>query len=619
MVPVRALATILALSLASGTLPMATALAETKSEIKPLATVLSVDGKGVAKLRRKAGTETTVASLQQLQAGDKVITDDKTVVQLTLPDGTLVRIGINSEYRIESSNSEGSFTAWVFSLARGSIRALVEKGVPRKDAKFRVNTPAGTMGVRGTEFVLEHDVKTNITTLYTVEGKVGFGALDCERKQTCIEVKEGETSTIGKGAVKPSEIKAFKLEEITKNTSTDLKVAVGTKGEAALSTEEAATLAARLSVLAPMSELGKDPLLLDDTELLRAAQKASEELAVLQDTLLDRDKATREAMAQAARDGTLDDRVALGKSLENDGSEKDPPNGANAVKLFQKAADLESGKISAKDKPNAEKLLAKIKAQEKTSTAKAKALVASQKSGAGASSRKSDIAAQLKAASERLAETVRARDAAVAAGERERANELAEQAAKFTQELAQHERDRAAEEQAAAAVPDDLPAADSQSTATATQTTARTSTATASATATATATHRGCGKMAEDPQCSSPYTCDAKYLKCSYNKQAWNYWCVQCDKPNSLYYKRKADETSDSARVGGNIITLIVQTGADIANALLGRNSAPSRKCYKTERVCTLKMVPCDLSSGKRCTPSYKQNCQDKQVEKACN
>lgn len=616
MVPVRALATILALSLASGTLPMATALAETKSEIKPLATVLSVDGKGVAKLRRKAGTETTVASLQQLQAGDKVITDDKTVVQLTLPDGTLVRIGINSEYRIESSNSEGGFTAWVFSLARGSIRALVEKGVPRKDAKFRVNTPAGTMGVRGTEFVLEHDVKTNITTLYTVEGKVGFGALDCERKQTCIEVKEGETSAIGKGAVKPSEIKAFKLEEITKNTSTDLKGAVGAKGEAALSTEEAATLAARLSVLAPMSELGKDPLLLDDTELLRAAQKASEELAVLQDTLLDRDKATREAMAQAARDGTLDDRVALGKSLENDGSEKDPPNGANAVKRFQKAADLESGKISAKDKPNAEKLLAKIKAQEKTSTAKAKALVASQKSGAGASSRKSDIAAQLKAASERLAETVRARDAAVAAGERDRASQLAAQAAQLTQELAQHERERAAEEQAAA---DTIEAPSASVTATATATATQTSTRTTLSTATQTSTARGCGPMAQDAQCSSPVNCDSKYLKCTYNKQAWSYWCLQCDKPNSLYYKRKADDTSDSARVGGSSGGLIGQIITGIVNAIQGNNSQPSRKCYKTERVCTLKMVPCDLSSGKRCTPSYKQNCQDKQVEKACN
>ncbi|RZA06059.1 MAG: hypothetical protein EOP11_11280 [Proteobacteria bacterium] len=595
----------------------------------PVATVVSIDGKGVAKLRRKSGTETTVAPLQQLQAGDKITTDDKTVVQITLPDGTLVRIGLNSEYRIDSARVDGNFIAWVFSLARGSVRALVEKSVPRKEAKFRINTPAGTMGVRGTEFILEHSVKTGITTLYTIEGKVGFGALTCEKASTCALVSEGEMSQIQLGGAKASELKKFELESMLRQGVTTLKAAGDEPAAANLSAEERAELAAKLSVLASATQLGKDPALMDTDAVTRAIKAGSDELAELQDVLLGRDKATREAMARAAKDGTLDDRLALGAAVTKDGSEKEPAVGEGAVNKFKaasdyeklKAAEAKTGKKVTKENPAAEKLLGKV-------VAKSKASGASGTSSSGVKlaimKPKADAAAILQHASERLAEIVKARNEALKNGETEKSNQLANEAAQLAADMKAEEERRAKEavEQEAAIVddvvvsagsppPDAAPAA-----ATAAPKPAATNIPAANPAITAIDTKKaeGCGPMAQEANCKSPESCTGNSMKCRYNKAAWNSYCLDCDRDKSLYWKRLANNETEENKSNGSL-GFIGKIIVGISNAISGQ-----KKCYEVKRICDpAVMIPCNLQSGKRCTPTYKPGkCQDKTVEKKC-
>ena len=56
----------------------------------------------------------------------------------------------------------------------------------------RVETPAGTVGVRGTEFVLSHDEGSGGSSLYMLEGLVAFGAQGCEKTKTCQSGSEND-------------------------------------------------------------------------------------------------------------------------------------------------------------------------------------------------------------------------------------------------------------------------------------------------------------------------------------------------------------------------------------------------------------------------------------------
>ena len=313
--------------------------AEQPKEAK--AVIISVDGKGTAKVRRKAGTESVAGAAQELRPGDKITTDAASVVQLRLIDGTIVRIGFNTEYRLEDNQIKNGMMAWVFELTRGTIRAMVEKGPRTKDSKFRVNTPAGTMGVRGTELMFEHNQETKLSSLYVLEGKVGFGARDCEAVRDCIEVVGGQRATIKVGDRKPNGPHNFNVQELAKETAAAAREAMKL-GEAGAASGAAmlppADLAARLSVLSSFGKLGKEAVLLDDEELMKMARNSGQQLMDLQDTLLGRDAETRKLMENSAAAGTYGDRLKVGESA-GVATDPDHMSGVENVKKFKKSEE----------------------------------------------------------------------------------------------------------------------------------------------------------------------------------------------------------------------------------------------------------------------------------------
>lgn len=618
MVPLRAIARFAAITLlfstTSTSLPTA-ALAATAPPAAAVtaATVISLDGKGLAKLRRKSGVETSLALLQQLNAGDKITTDDKTVAQLALPDGTIVRVGINTEYRIESVRTEGTFVAWVFNLARGSIRAIVEKSAPRQESKFRINTPAGTMGVRGTEFLITHDDKTNITTLYTIEGKVGFGAPKCEAEKNCIEVKEGEMSSIGGNAKKPEAVKAFRLEELMMQTTAELKK--GKDGEAAAGDHAAgqagavaggdAADAAKLSVLLPARELGTNVALLDDTALKKAAAEAAKDMEKLQDSLLGRDSATREAMMQALRDGTYNDRQSLGAAAargSETGEEATAPLGAGATAVknfkaanqYQAVKDLEqkTGVKVTKSNEEADKELAKLQAKMKAQTSKAESQVAARIN----SVQSNDATAQiLRDAANRLKAMYKARDEARAAGD--------------TAAVDRQEGQIDTTIQSVALAQSTSPAGAGTNTGTATDT----NTSTRTDTRTSSSGRTNCGHEADAQVCKDGIPrCNILLLSCGYYRSAWRAQCNECDMQEAKRLKRKGDDIAETESRTFQAIRRFT-TGSSSSGPL-----TTPKKCYKVDRVCELKMIPCDLTKGKQCSARYENKCQDRQIEIPC-
>ena len=139
----------------------------------------------------------------KIYPGDRLITDGRSAVHLILYDGSIVRVGFRSEFLLEKVETKGPFISWLFQLMKGGVRALIEKN-PKGETHFEINTRSGTVGVRGTEFVLAYDPETNKSSVFMLTGVVDFGENNCQKKTSCIQVKGGEQSFISSGQSRPS-------------------------------------------------------------------------------------------------------------------------------------------------------------------------------------------------------------------------------------------------------------------------------------------------------------------------------------------------------------------------------------------------------------------------------
>lgn len=140
------------------------------------ALIESIDPAGATVgVRHADGAEVSVSKPEEeaLDPGEELSTKESVVVDIRLCDGSAVRVGSNSRFRLESA--EESAADWLFLLLEGSIRAIVVSSPDKQTVKFRVQTPTAAIGVRGTEFTAEYSGGTNQTNLYTMDGEVLMG------------------------------------------------------------------------------------------------------------------------------------------------------------------------------------------------------------------------------------------------------------------------------------------------------------------------------------------------------------------------------------------------------------------------------------------------------------
>lgn len=158
-------------------------------------------GTGSAVKVVRAGKVLELKEKDGLEPGDEITTDANTAVDLRFEDETLLRVGVNSSYRLQSDSKLGTL---FHRLVNGAVRVLVKPAEgDKKEAanlKFRLNTPEGTIGVRGTEFVvITQNGKTDVKGL---DGEVVFGPADADYKaspKSFVMVTRGFESSIGKG------------------------------------------------------------------------------------------------------------------------------------------------------------------------------------------------------------------------------------------------------------------------------------------------------------------------------------------------------------------------------------------------------------------------------------
>lgn len=142
----------------------------------PAATVSFLDGEAV----RTAGGQTErLAVGSALREGDQVETRKRTRLELTLADGSVVRLGPLSRATLEAAAFGASPEERKVSarLAVGNVWASVAKAVGG-DSRFEVKTENAVAGVRGTTFRVDaaHD-KSVVVRVYSGTVAVAGGSL----------------------------------------------------------------------------------------------------------------------------------------------------------------------------------------------------------------------------------------------------------------------------------------------------------------------------------------------------------------------------------------------------------------------------------------------------------
>ncbi|MFO0461409.1 MAG: FecR domain-containing protein, partial [Burkholderiales bacterium] len=90
-----------------------------------------------------------------VSAGDRIETGADGRVQMRFSDGSVVSLQPGSRFTIDAYRFEGDAQRAVYVLTRGTLRTLTGAVGKRRHEDYKLITPTATVGVRGTEFVVE--------------------------------------------------------------------------------------------------------------------------------------------------------------------------------------------------------------------------------------------------------------------------------------------------------------------------------------------------------------------------------------------------------------------------------------------------------------------------------
>lgn len=136
---------------------------------------------------------------------DELTTGPKESARITFPDRSELWVGSSTTIQINSGLTNDGHRIELVQMKEGSTRVLVPKSYgTTKRIKFVVRTPAATMGVRGTDFVVDaHDTGKDIE-LHTLDGTVDAAkSVQTLIKKDVVPVERGFTIHAQDGQVIP--------------------------------------------------------------------------------------------------------------------------------------------------------------------------------------------------------------------------------------------------------------------------------------------------------------------------------------------------------------------------------------------------------------------------------
>ncbi|HEX6321411.1 MAG TPA: FecR family protein [Burkholderiales bacterium] len=94
-----------------------------------------------------------------IREGDTVVTGDSALAQARMSDGSLISVRADSEFKLEQfayKGREDRSASFVVNILKGGFRTITGLIAQVNRSGYRINTPAATIGVRGTHFEVVH-------------------------------------------------------------------------------------------------------------------------------------------------------------------------------------------------------------------------------------------------------------------------------------------------------------------------------------------------------------------------------------------------------------------------------------------------------------------------------
>lgn len=178
----------------------------------PIGTVVEIEG--TATLSRSGGTPFPLKLNDRLQTGDVVATGAKSRLFILLADNTEWTLSENARFRVDEylfDSEDDSGNKARYSVLDGGFR-YVSGLVAKKDSPdIAINSPAGTIGIRGTDITAAPDTDGSYD-VYVDDGMIDVGS-----GGSFTRLQRGQGTTVSKrGAapLSPKEWKQGRLERL---------------------------------------------------------------------------------------------------------------------------------------------------------------------------------------------------------------------------------------------------------------------------------------------------------------------------------------------------------------------------------------------------------------------
>ncbi|HEX6131379.1 MAG TPA: FecR family protein [Actinomycetota bacterium] len=173
--------------------------------------VSTLEGTGEV-LRAGGAAWAPLAPADGLAVGDEVRTQAGSRMKILLRDDSVLTLGESSQLRLDEQVA-GPAPQSTFQLLFGRIRAIATERYGAAGARFEVKTPTAIAGVRGTEFVAQHDTAEDETLVVgIVDTTIVRAAIDATGDRV-IRLGPGQSTRVRRGSY-PSPARAMPASQI---------------------------------------------------------------------------------------------------------------------------------------------------------------------------------------------------------------------------------------------------------------------------------------------------------------------------------------------------------------------------------------------------------------------
>lgn len=155
--------------------------------------------------------------------GDTLITSSESYAKIVMTDRNVISIPANSKVTISKYENDGKdgIKNVELKLENGSVRCDVKEKYDTDKNKFQIKTQTVIAGVRGTDFLVNHDSTSMTSEITTFKGAVLVEVLK-EEKPTGdqVLVKAGQMTKVGPTLIpeKPTDVSEKNLKKLDSET-----------------------------------------------------------------------------------------------------------------------------------------------------------------------------------------------------------------------------------------------------------------------------------------------------------------------------------------------------------------------------------------------------------------